>query len=146
MTMLDDRGSAENPEEPGELRAPEKQGVDVSFGSITGKLKTGLTEAGDIGRFTADTVRDFPDMFRRYVPEVFRQAGILIFSSALIIWFGGRWTLQGTLTLGSLVAFLLYSGRFFRPISDMSEKFNVLQAAMASSGALEPCTRKSKAG
>ncbi len=54
-------------------------------------------------------------------------------AAALIIWFGGRWTLEGTLTLGSLVAFLLYSGRFFRPISDMSEKFNVLQAAMASS-------------
>ena len=54
-------------------------------------------------------------------------------ASALIIWFGGGWTLQGTLTLGSLVAFLQYSQRFFRPISDMSEKFNVLQAAMASS-------------
>jgi ATP-binding cassette subfamily B multidrug efflux pump len=54
-------------------------------------------------------------------------------AAALLIWFGGAWTLQGTLTLGSLVAFLLYSQRFFRPISDMSEKFNVLQAAMASS-------------
>src|SRR5688572_14511003 len=54
-------------------------------------------------------------------------------ASALIIWFGGGWTLQGTLTVGSLVAFILYSQRFFRPISDMSEKFNVLQAAMASS-------------
>ena len=54
-------------------------------------------------------------------------------ASALIIWFGGGWTLQNTLTLGSLVAFLQYSQRFFRPISDMSEKFNVLQAAMASS-------------
>ncbi len=54
-------------------------------------------------------------------------------ASALIIWFGGGWSLQGTLTLGSLVAFLQYSQRFFRPISDMSEKFNVLQAAMASS-------------
>jgi ATP-binding cassette subfamily B protein len=54
-------------------------------------------------------------------------------ASALIIWFGGMWTLQGALTLGSLVAFLQYSQRFFRPISDMSEKFNVLQAAMASS-------------
>jgi ATP-binding cassette subfamily B protein len=52
---------------------------------------------------------------------------------ALTIWFGGRWVLQGSLTLGSLVAFLLYSARFFRPISDMSEKFNILQAAMASS-------------
>jgi ATP-binding cassette, subfamily B, multidrug efflux pump len=54
-------------------------------------------------------------------------------ASALVIWFGGRWTLEGTLTMGSLVAFLLYSQRFFRPISDMSEKFNVLQSAMASS-------------
>ncbi len=52
---------------------------------------------------------------------------------AAIIWFGGGWTLQGTLELGSLVAFVLYSQRFFRPISDLSEKFNLLQAAMASS-------------
>jgi ATP-binding cassette subfamily B protein len=52
-------------------------------------------------------------------------------AAALIIWFGGRWTVQGTLTIGSLVAFLLYSSRFFRPISDMSEKFNVLQASMS---------------
>jgi ATP-binding cassette subfamily B multidrug efflux pump len=54
-------------------------------------------------------------------------------ASALIIWVGGGWVLQNTLTLGSLVAFLLYAQRFFRPISDMSEKFNVLQGAMASS-------------
>ena len=54
-------------------------------------------------------------------------------AAALIIWFGGGWTLQGTLSIGSLVAFLLYSQRFFRPISDMSEKFNVMQSAMASS-------------
>jgi ATP-binding cassette subfamily B protein len=54
-------------------------------------------------------------------------------AASLIIWYGGGGTLEGTLTLGSLVAFLQYSQRFFRPISDMSEKFNVLQAAMASS-------------
>ena len=54
-------------------------------------------------------------------------------ASGLTIWYGGGSVLQGTLTLGSLVAFLLYSQRFFRPISDMSEKFNILQAAMASS-------------
>jgi ATP-binding cassette subfamily B multidrug efflux pump len=41
--------------------------------------------------------------------------------------------LSHALTIGSLVAFLQYSQRFFRPISDMSEKFNILQAAMASS-------------
>ena len=54
-------------------------------------------------------------------------------AAALIIWYGGANALAGTLTLGALVAFLQYSQRFFRPISDMSEKFNVLQAAMASS-------------
>ncbi len=54
-------------------------------------------------------------------------------ASALIIWYGGASALSGTLTLGVLAAFLQYSQRFFRPISDMSEKFNVLQSAMASS-------------
>ena len=54
-------------------------------------------------------------------------------ASALIIWYGGGSVLAGTLTLGALVAFLQYSQRFFRPISDMSEKFNILQSAMASS-------------
>lgn len=54
-------------------------------------------------------------------------------AGALIIWFGGGWVMQDTLTLGSLVAFLQYSQRFFRPITDMSEKFNLLQGAMASS-------------
>jgi ATP-binding cassette subfamily B protein len=54
-------------------------------------------------------------------------------AAALILWFGGAGVLAGTLTLGSVVAFLQYATRFFRPISDMSEKFNILQAAMAAS-------------
>jgi ATP-binding cassette subfamily B protein len=51
----------------------------------------------------------------------------------LIIWYGGGQILLGSLTLGGLVAFIQYSEKFFRPISDLSEKFNILQAAMASS-------------
>jgi ATP-binding cassette, subfamily B, multidrug efflux pump len=54
-------------------------------------------------------------------------------AASLIIWYGGLQVMAGTLTIGALVAFLQYSSRFFRPISDMSEKFNVLQSAMASS-------------
>jgi len=54
-------------------------------------------------------------------------------AAALIIVAGGHWVGTGTLTIGALVAFLQYAQRFFRPISDMSEKFNLLQAAMASS-------------
>jgi ATP-binding cassette subfamily B protein len=54
-------------------------------------------------------------------------------SGALIIWIGGGWALEGTVSLGVLVAFLQYARRFFQPISDLSEKFNILQAAMAAS-------------
>jgi ATP-binding cassette, subfamily B, multidrug efflux pump len=54
-------------------------------------------------------------------------------ASALIIWYGGASVMGGAVSLGALAAFLQYSQRFFRPISDMSEKFNVLQSAMASS-------------
>ena len=54
-------------------------------------------------------------------------------SGALIIWIGGGWSLDGVVSVGVLVAFLQYSRRFFQPISDLSEKFNILQAAMAAS-------------
>ena len=54
-------------------------------------------------------------------------------ATALIIWYGGGRSLQNAVQLGALVAFIQYSQRFFGPISDLSEKFNILQAAMASS-------------
>jgi len=52
---------------------------------------------------------------------------------ALIIWYGGGQVLSGVLTIGTLVAFIQYSERFFRPISDLSEKYTILQSAMAAS-------------
>jgi ATP-binding cassette subfamily B protein len=51
----------------------------------------------------------------------------------LILWYGGGQVLQASLTLGAVVAFVQYSERFYKPISDLSEKFNILQSAMASS-------------
>ena len=54
-------------------------------------------------------------------------------AAALILWYGGVRVMSDTLTLGMLVAFLQYAQRFFRPIQDLSEKFNILQGAMASS-------------
>jgi ATP-binding cassette subfamily B protein len=59
-----------------------------------------------------------------------------LFSSialAVILWHGGASALEGTLTIGVIAAFLQYARRFFRPIQDLSEKYNVLQSAMASS-------------
>ncbi len=52
---------------------------------------------------------------------------------ACVIWFGGNDVIRGTATLGVLVAFMQYAQRFFRPIQDLSEKYNILQSAMASS-------------
>ncbi len=54
-------------------------------------------------------------------------------ATSLILLYGGGQVQEGALTLGVLVAFIQYSERFWRPISDLSEKFNILQAAMAAS-------------
>ena len=51
---------------------------------------------------------------------------------ACVIWFGGGEVVRGVATIGILQAFIQYSQRFFRPIQDLSEKYNILQAAMAS--------------
>jgi ATP-binding cassette, subfamily B, multidrug efflux pump len=51
--------------------------------------------------------------------------------TALIIWYGGYQVLAGTLTLGSLIFFIQSTQRFYEPIQDISEKYNILQAAMA---------------
>jgi ATP-binding cassette subfamily B multidrug efflux pump len=52
---------------------------------------------------------------------------------ALIIWFGGYRVMNHALTLGALVAFIQYSGFLFQPIRDISDKYNVLQAAVVAS-------------
>ena len=65
-----------------------------------------------------------------YYPVVEVLSSIAI---ASVIWFGGNQVLRNAVTLGVLVAFMQYAQRFFRPIQDLSEKYNILQAAMASS-------------
>ncbi|HVO82531.1 MAG TPA: ABC transporter transmembrane domain-containing protein, partial [Terriglobales bacterium] len=74
-----------------------------------------------------------------YYPVVEILSSIAI---ACVIWFGGnaivhdelvRRAARDAMTLGILVAFIQYSQRFFRPIQDLSEKYNILQSAMASS-------------
>ncbi len=52
---------------------------------------------------------------------------------ALLSWVGGTRVIDGTIEIGVMVAFMMYAQRFFRPIQDLSEKFNILQSAMAAS-------------
>ncbi|MDZ7363547.1 MAG: ABC transporter ATP-binding protein/permease [candidate division KSB1 bacterium] len=74
---------------------------------------------------------------------------IFALSVALIIWYGGSKVIANTLTFGSLVAFILYMDRFWRPISDLAEKYGILQTAMASAERIfklldEPPERRTK--
>src|SRR5262249_14318787 len=84
----------------------------------------------DIDRKHRDANIDSIFYYAVFYPAI---EAIAALASALIIWYGGGSVISRTLTLGALVAFLQYVQRFFRPIRDMSEKFNILQAAMASS-------------
>lgn len=52
---------------------------------------------------------------------------------ALLLWYGGLRHAGATLTVGTLAAFIQLTRRFFQPLQDLSEKFNILQSAMASS-------------
>ena len=63
-----------------------------------------------------------------YYPVVEVLSSIAI---ASVIWFGGNDVVRGITTIGVLAAFIQYAQRFFRPIQDLSEKYNILQSAMA---------------
>ncbi|MFZ5923680.1 MAG: ABC transporter ATP-binding protein [Bacillota bacterium] len=69
------------------------------------------------------------------VYAVFRPATDLISSLALalLVWYGGGRVLAGRVEFGVLYAFINYIQQFFRPINDLTEKYNIMQSAMASS-------------
>ncbi len=83
-----------------------------------------------------DAFVDQVQAYSLYYPSVELLSSIAI---ALVVWRGGHaifhgtHILGGTVTLGVLIAFMQYAQRFFRPIQDLSEKYNILQAAMAAS-------------
>jgi len=80
------------------------------------------------GEYAAESVR-LTNLYSIYFPGVEMFAS---FAVALLLWRGGVGLLSGALTLGTLVAFLEYARRFFDPIKDMSDKYNILQSALAS--------------
>jgi ATP-binding cassette subfamily B protein len=63
-----------------------------------------------------------------YYPAVELLSAVAI---ALVIWRGGFGVISGSVSIGVLAMFNMYSQRFWRPIQDLSDKFNILQAAMA---------------
>src|SRR5579872_2566850 len=84
----------------------------------------------DVNAVHMDAYKDAIMAHAVYYPVVEVLSAVAI---ACVIWFGGKDVFRGITTLGVLVAFIQYSQRFFRPIQDFSEKYNILQSAMASS-------------
>lgn len=96
-------------------RPPEVPDPEVTLSSVARNLKAAVSTAGEISQFSGRIIRSFPDV-RHYVPEVFRQAGILVLTSGLIIWLmqgvmGGVCGLEASYTLKQIGA-PLYSGIF----------------------------------
>lgn len=88
------------------------------------------SQFAELNRIHMEAYKEAIDAFAFFYPavEFLSMAGI-----ALLCWQGGVRVIAGTIEIGVLIAFIQYAQRFFRPIQDLSEKFNILQSAMAAS-------------
>ena len=102
----------------------------MSLVQLFNRQQRAFREFSAVNKTYLDAFKDAIMAYALYYPAVELLSSIAI---ALIIWLGGGGVLRGTVTLGVLVAFMQYAQRFFRPIQDLSEKYNILQAAMAAS-------------
>jgi len=84
----------------------------------------------DVNAQHMDAFKDAIMAHAVYYPVVEILSSIAI---ASVIWFGAHGVARNLTTLGVLIAFMQYAQRFFRPIQDFSEKYNILQSAMAAS-------------
>ena len=82
----------------------------------------------ELNRIHMEAYKDAILAFAVFFPavELFSTTAI-----AIVFWYGGLLSFSGAVTVGVLVTFMQYAQRFFRPIQDLSEKFNILQSAMA---------------
>lgn len=88
-----------------------------------------LEEFEKINRAHMEAYKDSILAYGLFYPAV-EFIGVL--AVVIILYSGGRMTLHGAVSVGTAIAFIQYSQRFFRPIQDLSDKYNILQAAMAS--------------
>ncbi len=102
----------------------------MSVVQLFGREQRAFNDFEAVNRTHMVAFKDAIMAYALYYPAVELLSSIAI---ALVIWIGGRGVLRGTVTIGILVAFIQYSQRFWRPIQDLSDKYNILQAAMAAS-------------
>ncbi len=92
--------------------------------------KRAFNKFSEVNAIHMDAFKDAIMAHAVYYPVVEILSAIAI---ACVIWFGGNDVIRGATTIGVLAAFIQYAQRFFRPIQDFSEKYNILQSAMAAS-------------
>ncbi len=104
--------------------------VGISVLQLFNRESKSAAEFDEINRAHMDAYKDTITAYGWFYPVV---EFVAYLSLALILSYGGYRVQHGALSLGVVVAFLQYGLRFFRPIQDLSEKYNILQSAMASS-------------
>jgi ATP-binding cassette subfamily B multidrug efflux pump len=102
----------------------------MSLVQLFNRQERAFQDFSTVNRIHLEAFKDNILAYALYYPVVELLSSLAI---AIIIWTGGGGVLRGTVSLGILVAFMQYAQRFFRPIQDLSEKYNILQAAMAAS-------------
>lgn len=129
------------------LRSQIRKAEDVvreSASTVNAILQENVSGMRVIQAFCADT--QFMGRFEQVNQELLRAAlhSIFVFGffwpivdftwvagTGVLVLFGGLWALQGTLTIGTFVAFNLYSSQFFGPLQGLSQVFRIIQRALA---------------
>lgn len=120
--------------------------IRILIAKINSYIQEHITGIAIVQLFNKEeqTIEDFEKINRQHTDQnkksIFYYAVFFPFveligavSVGLIIWYGGGQTVQKAIEIGVLISFIQYTEMFFRPIRDLSEKYNILQTAMASS-------------
>ena len=102
----------------------------MSVVQLFNRERKARAQFAELNRIHMEAYKDAIDAFSYFYPavEFLSMSGV-----ALLFWTGGLRVIAGTVTIGILISFIQWAVRFFRPIQDLSDKFNILQTAMAAS-------------
>jgi ATP-binding cassette, subfamily B, multidrug efflux pump len=102
----------------------------MSVVQLFNRERKARAQFAELNRIHMEAYKDAILAFALFYPGVEFLGVVAII---VVFWYGGLQTLAGTVAVGVLIAFMQYAQRFFQPIQDLSEKFNILQSAMAAS-------------
>ena len=102
----------------------------MSVVQLFNRERKARAQFAELNRIHMEAYKDAILAFALFYPGVEFLGVVAII---VVFWYGGLRSLAGVVSVGVLIAFMQYAQRFFQPIQDLSEKFNILQSAMAAS-------------